>query len=72
MTKDQISAEVFYVVSFQKEKWTDWPDIKRLLFFQFNQILDSKAEIHQIFAFFFLFFFEKLRHRKFILKLTDL
>ena len=50
MTKDQISAEVFNVVSFQKEKRTDWPDIKRPLF---NQFLDSRAEIHQIFALFF-------------------
>ena len=70
MTKHQISAEVFNVVSFQKEKRTDWPDIKRPLFFQFNQFLDSRAEIHQIFA--LLFFFEKLRHQKVILKLTDL
>jgi hypothetical protein len=39
------------------------------LFFQFNQFLDSRAEIHQIFA---LVFLENLRHQKVILKFTDL
>ena len=70
MTKHQMSAEVFNVVSFQKGKSTDWSDIKRPLIFQFNQVLDFSAEkIHQIFA---LFFLEKLRHQKVILRLTDL
>ena len=50
MTQHQISAEVFNVVSFQKEKRSDWSDIKRPLIFQFDQVLDSRAEIHQIFA----------------------
>ena len=50
MTKHQISAEIFNVVSFQKEKRTDWSDIKKHLIFQFDQVLDSRAEIHQIFA----------------------
>ena len=53
MTKHQISAEVLNVVSFQKEKRTDWSDIKKHLIFQFDQVLDSRnsrAEIHQIFA----------------------
>ena len=67
MTKHQMSAEV--VVSLQKKKRTDWSDIKRPLIFQFNQVLDSRAEIHQIFA---LVFLEKLRHQKVILRLTDL
>ena len=53
MTQHQISAEVFKAVSFQKEKRTDWSDIKRPLIFQFDQVLDSRAEIHQIFAFVF-------------------
>ena len=37
-------------------------------FFQFNQFLDSRAEIHQIFA----SFLENLRHEKVILKLAGL
>jgi hypothetical protein len=43
--------------------------IKEPLFFQFNQFLDSKEEIHQTFA---LGFLEGLRDQKVILKLTDL
>ena len=40
--------------------------IKGHLFFKFNQFLDSRAEIHQIFE----LFFWNLRHQKVILKLT--
>ena len=39
------------------------------LFCWFDQFLDSRAEIYQIFV---GFFFENLRHQKDILKLTDL
>ena len=44
-------------------------NIKGPLFFKFAQFLDSRAEIHQMFA---LFASENLRHPKVILKLTDL
>ena len=40
---------------------------KRVFIFQFNQLLDSRAEIHQ-----FFFSLENLRDQKVILKLTDL
>ena len=43
--------------------------VKEHLSFWFNYFLDSRAEIHQFFAFGFL---ENLRNQKVILKLTDL
>ena len=41
---------------------------KKRPFFQFNQFLDSRAEIHQLFA----LIFWKIYDIKVILKLTDL
>ena len=38
------------------------------MFFQFNQLLDSRAEIYQIFE----LFWGKFKPKKVILKLTDL
>ena len=42
--------------------------IKGHLFFQFNQFLDSRAEIHQTLS----CFLENLRNQNVILKFTDL
>ena len=45
---------------------TTLPNRKGPLFFQFNQFLDPRADIHQV------FFLENLRNQKVILKLNDL